>query len=424
MPLSDAKVKNLKYVEGGKNKHPDYEGLLIDVRPTMKVWRYRYRIAGRENILTIGRFPDVGIEEARLKRNEARKLLATGMDPNVARKAEKVRAANENRSTFEALFHEWLAVRDWAPSTRRNRLAQINFHLLPYLGPMNLKDITPMVVLEVLRRAEQPKEFVRKSGRGARTLEVGSAAVARRLRQVIAGVFDVAIATGRAESNPAGSLRVVLTPVKKVMHKTPLTTTQVGELMRALDAYRGEPKTVLAFRLMWWTLLRPGETVAAHWDEFDLDAGTWTIKRDRMKVKKPSMGDHVIPLPAQAVADLRRWQAFTGGIGYLFEHRDHGSQPMIASTMAKAFGRFGLAFEYSPHATRTTASTKLNEMGFRYDVIERQLDHEDRDAIRRAYNRADYLAERKDMLQQWADMLDAWKGGAKVVTLQRGKTAA
>jgi integrase len=431
MPLTDPKVDALKYDEGGKNKHPDYEGLLIDIRPprrpgepSNKVWRYRYRIAGKENVLTIGRFPDIGVDEARQKRNEARKLVAQGLSPNLVRKQEQIRQANDNRSTFEAIFREWVATRKWAPSTKRNRLAQIEFHVLPYLGPMLMKDITPLMVLDVLRRAETPATHTKDRGRGARTREVGSAGVARKLRQYIAGVFEVAIATGRAESNPAGSLRVVLTPAKQVAHKTPLTPTQTGALMRAIDAYRGDPRTVLAYRLLWWTLLRAGEVVAAHWDEFDLDAGTWTIPRSHMKTKKPELGDHVIPLSTQAVAELARWHTFTGGLGYLFTHRDDDDKPMVASSLAKAFERFKLDFHYSPHATRTTASTKLNEMGFRYDVIERQLDHEEPSAVRRAYNRATYFAERKAMLQQWADMLDAWRTGAKVIPLQQGNAAA
>jgi len=424
MPLTNAKVEKLKYVEGGKNKHPDYEGLLIDVRPTMKVWRYRYRLAGKENILTIGRFPDVEVDEARQKRNEARKLLAKGMDPNLARRQEKIRQDNGNRSTFEAIFHEWVAARDWAPATKRNRVSQLEFHVLPHLGPLSVKEISPMKVLEVLRRVEQPTEFVRKKGRGARTLAVGGPNVARRLRQYIAGIFDVAIATGRAESNPAGPLRVVMTPAKEVAHKKPLTPTQVGALMRALDTYRGDPKTVLAYKLMWWTLLRPGEVVAARWEEFDLVTGAWAIPRRRMKTKKAAMGDHVIPLPAQAVSELVRWKEFWGSAGYLFPHRDDDDKPMLGSSLAKAFDRFSLGFAYSPHATRTTASTMLNDLGFRYDVIERQLDHEDRNANRRAYNRATYLAERKAMLQQWADMLEAWKEGAKVVPLQPSNAAA
>lgn len=388
------------------------------------MWRYRYRIAGKENVLTIGRFPDVGIEEARHKRNEARKMVAQGLSPNLAKKKEQIRQANDNRSTFEAIFKEWVAARSWAASTKANRLSQIEFHVLPYLGPLLINSISPMMVLDVLRRAEAPGKSQKKTGRGARVRDTGSAKVARRLRQYIAGVFEVAIATGRADTNPAGALRVVMTPAIDVVHKTPLTPTQTGALLRALDAYRGEPRTVLAYRLMWWTLLRPGEIVAAHWDEFDLDAGVWTIPRGRMKVKKAAMGDHSIPLPSQALEQLRRWHVFTGGMGYLFTHRDDDGQHMVVAALTKAFGRFKLDFAYSPHATRTTGSTRLNEIGFRYDVIERQLDHEDRDAVRRSYNRADYFEERKGMLQQWADLLDVWKAGAKIVPLEQSNAAA
>lgn len=417
MPLTDAKIRNLKYTEGARNKHTDFEGLHIDVRPTMKVWRYRYRIAGKENVLTIGRFPAIGVKEARQKRDDARQLLDLGRDPSKARKQEKVRAALDNASTFEAVFHEWVATRNWAPTTKRNRLSQIEFHLLPHLGPLPLREITPMMVLDVLRRAEKETPLVRKEGRGSRHLTVGSPSVARKLRQYISGVFAVGIATDRADTNPAGSLRVVMTPEKQVTHKTPLTATQIGALMRALDTYRGDPKTVLAYRLLWWAMLRPGETVAAHWSEVDLETGIWTIPRSRMKVKKAAMGDHRIPLPRQALEALKRWHAFTGGIGHVFPHRDHVDKPMVGSSLSNAFISFKLDFGYSPHATRTTASTKLNEMGYRYDVIERQLDHEDTNAIRRAYNRADYFEERKLMLQQWADMLDAWRSGAKVIPL-------
>jgi integrase len=173
-------------------------------------------------------------------------------------------------------------------------------------------------------------------------------------------------------------------------------------------------------------MLRPGEVVAAHWDEFDLEAATWTIPRARMKNKNPQLPSHVVPLPRQAVEKIQAWKEFTGGIGRLFPHRDKPGEPMIASSLSKVHARLGLDFPYSPHAARTTASTHLNQMGYRYDAIEKQLDHEDRDAIRRAYNRADYLDERRQMMQQWADLLDEWKAGGKVIPVgvRRSNTAA
>lgn len=400
----------------------DRDGLFLEVRARSKSWRYRYRVAGKENIATFGRYPEMSRDQARKKLLELRELLAQGKDPRQERKLARIREQHRNAQTFQAIFDEWVESRAWAESTRRNRIAQMEFHILPHLGPLPIREITPMHVLDVLRRAGKPAKSDKKSGRGARERDVGSPNVARRLRQYIAGVFNVAIATGRAESNPAGYLREVLTPARRAAHKTPLRPRQVGEFLRALDAYRGDPKTVLAFRLLWWSMLRPGEVVAARWEEFDLDADTWTIPRARMKNKNPGLPPHVVPLPRQAVEKLRAWKDFTGGIGHLFPHRDKPGTPMMAGSLGKVHARLGLDFEYSPHATRTTASTHLNQMGYRYDAIEKQLDHEDRDAIRRAYNRADYLDERRRMMQQWADLLDEWKAGGKVIPVGMGRS--
>lgn len=404
----------------------DRNGLYLDVRAKSKSWRYRYRFAGKENVHTLGRYPEMSRDEAREALIALRKMLSQGKNPSQERKLERIRVAHQHAQTFRALFDEWVASRTWAETTKRNRLAQIEFHVLPHLGPLSIREITPMHVLDVLRKAEKPAKSDKKTGRGARIRDVGSPNVARRLRHYIASVFNVAIATGRADSNPAGSLREVLTPAIRVAHKTPLRSKQVGDFLRGLDSYRGDPKTVMAFRLLWWSMLRPGEVVGAHWDEFDLDAATLTIPRTRMKNKNPELPAHVVPLPHQAVEKLRVWHSFTGGIGYLFPHRDKPGKPMMAASLGKVHGRLGLDFPYSPHATRTTASTHLNQMGHRYDAIEKQLDHEDRDAIRRAYNRADYLEERRQMMQQWADLLDEWKAGGKVIPvgLRKGNTAA
>lgn len=418
-------------IEAAKPKDKPYrladrDGLYLDVRAKSKAWRYRYRFAGKENVHTFGRYPEMGRDEAREALIAVRKMLAQGKDPSQEKKLGRIRAAHENAQTFRAIFDEWVASRTWAESTKRNRLAQIEFHVLPHLGPVPVREITPMHVLEILRRAEKPAKSAKGKGRGARIRDVGSPNVARRLRHYVASVFNYAIATGRADTNPAGPLRDVMTPAVKVAHKTPLRPKQVGDFLRALDTYRGEPKTVLALRLLWWSMLRPGEVVGAHWSEFDLDAATWTIPRARMKHKDVELPAHVVPLPRQAVERLLIWKAYTGGIGLLFPHRDRPGHPMIAGSLAKVHGRLGLDFPYSPHATRTTASTYLNETGRRYDLIEKQLDHIDRDPIRRAYNRADYLDERRLMMQQWADLLDEWKAGGKVIPvgLHKGNAAA
>jgi len=419
MPLTDAQIKKLKYSPEGNNKHSDYEGLYLEVRSTgAKFWRWRYRLQGKEQLLTIGRFPDVLVEDARTLRAEARKQLKEGKSPAREKQAAKVRATHENAQTFEAVYREWLITRNWADSTRSNRINQIELHVLPLLGALPVKEITAMQVLDVLRNATKTAEHTKVKGKGARIRQIGSPAVASRLRQYIAGVFNVAIASGRCDNNPAGSLREVMTPLKDTIHKTPLTPIQIGKVLRAIDEYKGEFKTVAALHLLWWTFLRPGEIVGAQWSEFDLDAGLWVIPRSRMKMKKESLGAHTVPLPSQAVAALKKWRDFAGGIGYVFPHRDN-HEPMIAGSLTAAARRLKLDFVYVPHATRTTASTLLNGMGFGFDVIERQLDHEDKNEIRRSYNRAEYLDDRRIMLQQWADMLDTWKAGGKVVDISK-----
>jgi integrase len=433
--LTDTRIRAAK-PKGAPYKLTDAKGLYLEIKPTgSKLWRYRYRIEGKENVFAAGEYchePNgetaedksarieggrLTLAEARACRDTWRGMVKRGTHPARERKQEKARQVAKTRNTFEAVYEEWLVTRNWAPTTKLNRVSQIKYHVLPYLGHLPINEISAQMVLDVLRKAAEEIPITRQQGRGARQLTVGSAAVAQKLRQYISGVFAVGIATERAETNPAGSLRVVMTPARATVHKTPLTTAQTGALMRALDAYRGDPKTVLSYQLMWWTLLRPGETVSADWSEFDLESGIWTIPRGRMKIKKAAMGDHRVPLPQQAIEALKRWHAFTGGVGLVFPHRDSRTKPMPAGSLGKAFGNFKLDFEYSPHATRTTASTRLNEMKFREDVIERALDHEGRDAVRRAYNRADYFDERKEMLQQWADMLDAWRTGAKVIPL-------
>lgn len=401
-------------------KLTDSGGLYVDVRPTgKKIWRYRFRVAGRETIYTLGEFEKrvLGLDEARTLRNKARELVRQGKNPTAADRAVELRKQYENSQTFAAVLDEWLRTRDWGEATRRNREAQIDLHVRPHLGALPVREITTAIVLEVLRRAEVPGTVTKSSGRGARTRPTGGPGVARRLRQYIAAVMDLAVNTERADRNPAGRLRGALTKAKRTVHKTALNATQIGKVLRAIDAYQGGlPRlTSIAFRLLWWSAARPGEVTGAQWSEIDLDAGIWTIPAERMK-----MGEaHRVPLARQAVECLKGLHAMSGGTGAAFPHRDRRDQSMTRDALTKAVTRMNLGFEYSPHATRTTASAILNEIGYRGDVIERQLAHQETNAVRRAYNRTDYLDERREMMQAWADKLDAWKAGATVVSIQR-----
>ncbi len=412
--IADAKplVKPYKLTDSG--------GLYVDVRPTgKKIWRYRFRLAGRETIYTLGEFEkrSLGLDEARTLRNKARELVRQGKNPTAADRAAGLRKQYEGAQTFAALLDEWLRTRDWVEATRRNREAQIDLHVRPYLGSLPVREITTAMVLEVLRRAEVPGTVTKAGGRGARTRATGGPGVARRLRQYIAGVMDLAVNTERADRNPAGRLRGALTKAKRTVHKTPLDAKQIGKLLRAIDAYHpGYPTaTQVAFRLLWWTAARPGEVTGAQWGEMDLDAGVWTIPAQRMKMGTA----HRVPLARQAVERLRSLHAMSRGTGPVFPHRDRRDQPMTRDALTKAVERMNLGFEYSPHATRTTASTILNETGYRGDVIECQLAHQEANAVRRAYNRTDYFDERREMIQAWADKLDAWRAGAMVLPMKR-----
>lgn len=436
--LTDTRIRNAKKAEGKPYKLTDAKGLYLEVKPTgSKLWRYRYRIDGKENVFAGGEYAGVTdaetpeqaearrnggrltLAEARAKREEWRALVKRGIHPAHERKLDKVRQNHEGRNTFEAVLKDWIATRHWAESTKANRMSQIEMHVLPAIGSLPVRQITPSHVLDVLQRAEKKESDTRTRKQGADTRIIGGGTVVLRLRQIISGVFDHAVSTLRADANPAAPIRGAFkTP--KTTHKTPLTPAQIGELMRGLEDYSGQFQTGASLRLLWLTLARPSEMAGAQWKEFDLDAATWTIPAGRMKMGE----EHAIPLPTQAVDLLRRLHALSGHGDPVFPHRDRRKEPMTYSAMNKGIERLNLKFDHTPHAARTTASTLLNEMGYRWDVIEQQLAHQDRNAVRRAYNRATYTEERKVMMQQWADYLDQLKAGnGKVIPIRRGEVA-
>jgi integrase len=264
-----------------------------------------------------------------------------------------------------------------------------------------VKQITPAHVLDVLKTAHG------KNG----------PSVADEMKRTMSGVFDLAVSTLRADVDPVQPVRKAL-PANKTQHKRPLELEEVGRLFRDMEGHGGRHETHGAFLLMWLTLCRPSEAVEAEWSEFDLDAALWRIPGERMKKRKP----HTIPLPAQAVAVLRALHGITGHLTHVFPGRDNRARPMSVESFRQALYSLGWSGKYSPHATRTTGSTRLNEMGFPADWIERQLAHTDTNAVRRTYNHAEHLEDRSRMMQQWADLLDQVKAGANVVTL-RGRAA-
>ena len=394
-------------------KLSDGKGLYLEIKPNgVKAWRYRFELregdVAKESIFAIGDYAiapsgetqDEGqarrggrrftLAEARDERIKARALVKQGINPAHNRQLERIKREQESATTFEAVANEWLALKDWEEITKKRRLDMLTRVVYPKIGSLPVKSITPAHVLDVLNTS------AKKNG----------LTVAAEAKRTMSGVFELAVSTLRAESDPVYPVRKAL-PANKTQHKRPLDATEIGQLLRDVEGHGGRHETITAFRLMWLTLCRPSEAVEARWDEFDLDAAVWRIPAERMKKRK----EHTMPLPTQAVEMLRTLYGLTGRHVHLFPHRDDRTKPMVSASFRQMLNVLGWGKKYSPHATRTTGSTRLNELGFSSDWIERQLAHAEPNAVRRTYNHAEYLGDRAKMMQQWAEMLDTWKKG-------------
>lgn len=387
MSLSEAKAHNAK--PGSKPyKIADGEGLFLLVTPAGgKYWRMKYFFAGKEKLLALGVYPEVGLADARERRAQARKTLAAGNDPAEVKRESRRQAVLKNANAFEAVAREWLEKRrhEWAPSSLRVKLIYLEKYLIPRLGPRPIAAITAPDVLEMLRAIE---------GKG--TLDT-----ARRVMQMCGQVFLYAIATGRVERNPVPDLRGALrTPVVK--HHSFLKAAELPKYLKALEGYDGSKPTKLALRLLLLTFVRTNELRAAEWKEINWEKAEWRIPAERMKMKE----EHIVPLSRQAVEVLRELETNTGHRRYVFPNEHNPAGFMSENTMLYALYRMGYHSRATGHGFRSTASTILNEHEFRGDVIERQLAHSERNRVRAAYNYAQYLTERRQMMQWWADYLD------------------
>lgn len=368
----------------------DAAGLCIEVRPDGgRSWRYRYRFAGTARMLSLGTYPQVSLAEARRRRDEARNVLQSGRDPSSERKADKLRVKLSVENTFGAIAMEWL-------EQQRGALADITYHksewlfsfVTPALGARPIADITAPEILAILRGIE------------AR----GRHETAHRVKQRVGQVFRYAIATGRAERDPSSDLRGALCPVVTISRAAVTDPNDVADLLRAIDEYQGQPATRTALRLAPLVFARPGNLRAMEWSELDLDQAEWRIPAHKMKVREA----HVVPLAKQAVTMLREVYPLTGYGPFVFPSLRSGHRPMSENTINASLRRLGYDKEtMTGHGFRALASTRLNEMGWAPDVIERQLAHAERNKVRAAYNRASYMAERRKMMQAWADYLDA-----------------
>lgn len=387
MSLSEAKARNAK-PRPKPYKIADGEGLFLLVTPSGgKYWRMRYFFGGKEKLLALGVYPEVGLADAREKRAQARKVLAAGKDPGESKKDAKRQDQVKRTNVFASLFQEWFQQREgeWVPSYSVRLRRQIERHILPKLGDRPVAEITAPEVLEMLRVIE---------GRG--TLDT-----AHRMMQITGQIFMYAIATGRAVRNPVPDLRGALkTPIVK--HHAFLTETELPDFLAKLDAYDGERLTKLALRFLLLTFVRSQEQRGAQWNEIHWNKAEWRIPAERMKMKEL----HIVPLSRQAIAVLRELEEISGNNRHVFPNEHNPSSVMSENTMLYALYRMGYHSRATGHGFRSTASTVLNEHGFAPDVIERQLAHTERNAVRAAYNHAQYLSERRKMMQWWADYLD------------------
>jgi integrase len=392
MSLSQFAIQNARAKEK-PYKLSDGDGLHLLVQPNgSKLWRFRYRFAGRENMLTFGPFPATSLADARSKRDEARKLIAAGSDPSVKRKLDKIAAATATQNTFGAVAAEYLVnleAQGAAEATKSKNRWMLEDLAAPLAG-RPIAEIVPAEILDLLKRIE-------KSGRRE---------TAHRLRGVMGSVFRYAVVTLRATSDPTVVLRgALLSP--NVQHRAAITDEkQLGGLLRSVDEYDGWPTIRAALQLLALTMTRPGDVRGMRRSEINFEKAMWRIPAGRMKMRRP----HDVPLSAQALRILKDiWSLSDGGDLVLLSIRSV-NKPLSENAMNSALRRMGYTKEdMTAHGFRSAASTILNERGFNPDVIEAALAHQDENDIRRAYNRATYWPERVKLMEAWANMLDEFR---------------
>lgn len=380
----------------------DERGLYLLVTPEgSRLWRLKYRFEGREKLLSLGAYPDVSLKMARERRDDARRTLVSGTDPSEQRKAAKAAQAD----TFKVIAQEWLAKqKHLSQNTITRERDRLEKYIYPPLGNRPVDNITAKDLLMALRRIE------------AR----GKHETAHRTRAICGRVLRYAVATGKAERDVSADLKGALTTPLTRNFAAIIDPAKVGELLRAIDGYVGQPEVWAALRLAPLVFVRPGELRGAEWSEFELGGKepTWRIPGPRMKMKEP----HVVPLSTQAVAILKELQPLTGHGRYCFPGQRSKDRPISDNTINAALRRLGYSKdEQTGHGFRTIASTLLNEQGWHPDLIELQLAHAERNEVRAAYNKAKRLEERRKMMQAWADYLDGLKAGGNVVALRARK---
>lgn len=382
-------------------KWPVEHGLYLEVQPNgSKFWRYRFRIGGKETIFALGKYPQMGLAEAKKAHEEARILVKQGINPSTDKKLKRTTQINENENTFQAVALEWWEKtkreKGWTDYYARQIKHTFEVDVFPRVGSLPIRSIDADHMLPVLERIEK---------RGANT-------VARLTQQWCSAVFNYAVSRRKASANPMLYLRGTIKCPDPVHHRA-MPENKLPAFLRAVDEYTGHRITTIAMKLLLLTFVRTGELRQAVWSEFDFEKAEWTIPGPRMKMRK----EHIVPLSRQAVELLKELQTFTGGHSLLFPNLRQPNRAMTNTTINRALERLGYSGVFSGHCARSTASTILNESGlFRWDVVEISLAHGGK-TVRKIYNQATYKEERQKMMQYWADHLDNLKGRGNVTSI-------
>jgi integrase len=401
MPLTDTTIRNAKPKDKAY-KLPDEKGMYLLVTPTgSKLWRLNYRFAGKHKTLAIGSYPEISLTNARAKRADARSLVADDIDPGEVKRNEKQRRETLAADTFEAVARDWFDrhLSKKAESTKAKVISRMERFALPYNGKRPISELTAPDILLLVRRVETNS----------------SLDTAHRVQQEIGQIIRYAIQTGRAVSDPTPALRGALPPVKQTHFAAPTEEpAKVGALLRVMEAFTGSPQVAAAIKLLPMLFCRPGELRMMKWADVDLDAAEWRYTATKTNTA------HLVPLTRQAVLILKDLQPLTGHLpgGYVFTGGRSAMRPMSDAAINAGYRRLGIDTrnELTGHGWRAVARTMLHErLGYEPEVIERQLAHAVKDVNGTAYNRTRFIAERRIMMQAWADYLEKLKNGAEVI---------
>lgn len=404
VPLTDMKVQKAKPQDKPITLF-DGGGLFLMVTPSGgKLWRFKYRYDGKQKLLALGAYPEVSLADARHKREDARKLLASNNDPGAVRKAQN-QANTQKSETFETIAREWFKKfsQRWKETHSSRIIRSLERDVFPWIGTQSIAEIKAPELLAVLRRVETR----------------GTLDTVHRIRTICGQIFRYAVASGRAERDPSGDLKGAIPPPQEGHMAAIIEPAKVGELLRAIDGYQGSVAVQCALKLAPLVFVRPGELRNMEWVEIDFENAQWNIPSAKMKMKEP----HIVPLPTQALALLTAVKSLTSASRYVFPSGRSFDRPMSNNAILAALRRMGYTKdEMSGHGFRAMARTILDEvLQVRTDYIEAQLAHRVRDPLGRSYNRTHHLNERRKMMQTWADYLDGLKVGAKVIPFKTAK---